>query len=106
MLGMKSISHQTLPRNSTTLEQRAFAVAFCPADKLQPNIAKLWSERTTEAIKLLVNFRSSIHRWQANGEIPDNELVQELDNLSEFGLDGLIDELIGLSNMATMAGEL
>ena len=88
-----------------TIEQRAFVVAFIPP-KPQPNITQLWSLKASEAIGALIDFRSSVHRWQAAGRVDHAEFVTEVQRLEDCGLAGWVDELIALAVCAVYGGEL
>lgn len=83
----------------TSLEARQFIVAFVP-NQTQPNITQLWSLKASEAITTLIDFRSSVHRWQAQGKVDDQEFVAEVQRLDDAGLSPWLDELIGLATAA------
>ena len=87
------------------IKARQFAVAFCP-NKTQSNITQMWSLKASEAINTLIDFRSAIHRWQANGKVDDQEFVTELQRLDDAGLADWTDELIALATVANCGGEL
>lgn len=91
-------------QNGQTIESRAFVVAFCP-NQTQPNITQLWSLKASEAIATLIDFRSAVHHWQAQGHVNDAEFVAEVQRLDNAGLSPWLDELIGLATAVICGGE-
>jgi hypothetical protein len=83
-----------------------FIAAFVPAEKPQPNITQLWSLKASEAIGVLIDFRSVVHRWQAQGRVDDTEFVAEVQRLEDAGLSPWLDELIALATCSIFGGEL
>ena len=88
-----------------TIEARQIVVAFIP-DSSQLNIARLWAEKLSDARRVLTDFSSACHRWQAIGHIDPAELVDLMDTLDDHHLDTLIDELVSLSNLTDVPREL
>ena len=88
-----------------SIEARQFALAFIP-NKQPNNLTQLWSLKATEAIGALIDFRSAIHRWQANGKVDDQEFVAELQRLDDAGLADWTDELIALATVANCGVEV
>jgi hypothetical protein len=87
-----------------SIEARQFVVAFVP-DSSQPKTARLWAAKLSEARRILTDFSSACHRWQAAGQIDPAELVELLDLLDNHHCDTLVDELMSLANQAAVAGE-
>lgn len=73
------------------LVQAQFITAFC---QKHPEYLPLWSELSSKSLIALVDFRSSVHRWMATGQIPEQELAVEVERLSEANLTGLVDTLM------------
>lgn len=89
----------------TTLNQRAFVVAFIPQPS-QSNVAKLWSIQASEALKTIVDFRSACNRWDALGEIVAAELVEQIEALDRAGMRDFTDEMIALGTVTNYQPEL
>lgn len=86
--------NNTPPGNGQpTLEARAFSVAF--VEPKATDLTQLWSLQASAAIGALVDFRSSVHRWQAAGQVSDADLVTQAQLLEEQGLMTWLDGIIG-----------
>jgi len=83
-----------------TLEARAFAVAFIPPRST--DITQTWSLASSAAIGALIDFRSSVHKWQAAGQVSDADFITQVQLLEEVGLSGWLDELIALAMREVM----
>lgn len=88
------------PSGQPSLEARAFSVAFIPPKST--DLTQLWSLQASAAIAALIDFRSSVHRWQAAGQVSDADFVSQVQLLEEVGLAGWLDELIGLAMREVM----
>lgn len=88
------------PNGQPTLEARAFAVAFIPPKST--DITQLWSLQASAAIAALIDFRSSVHRWQAAGQVSDADFVTQVQLLDEAGLMPWLDGIIGLAMREVM----
>lgn len=82
----------TAPNGQPSLEARAFSVAFIPPRS--QNLTTAWSLQASAAIAALIDFRSSVHRWQAAGQVSDADFVTQVQRLEEAGLAGYVDELM------------
>lgn len=94
-------NNNTPPGNGQpSLEARAFQIAFIPPKST--DLTQLWSLQASAAIAALIDFRSSVHRWQAAGQVSDADFVTQVQLLDEVGLAGWLDELIGLAMREVM----
>jgi hypothetical protein len=104
-MAIQNLTQKLQARNGQpTFEACAFVAAFVP-ETIQPNITKIWSLKASEAIGVLIDFRSTVHRWQAIGKVDDQEFVREVQRLEDAGLSSWLDELIGLATAAIARGE-
>lgn len=88
------------PNPQPSLEARAFSVAFIPPKST--SITQLWSLQASAAIGALVDFRSAIHRWTAEGGVSDVDFVTQVQLLEEAGLQDWLDGIIGLAMREVM----
>jgi len=91
-------ANQILPQialNGQSLKAAQFVTAFDISPNTQPNICIKWSQKASDGITALVDFRSTIHRWMMHGKIDEAEFTAEVDWLESCGLGAFIDELIG-----------
>lgn len=95
------VSQPTLPRNGQSSIE---ATTFIVPGQLKLNITQAWSLRASEAIQTLIDFRSNVHRWQAQGQVSDKEFVAEVQRLADAGLEDWADDLISLAVVATCGG--
>src|SRR5687767_10137369 len=100
----KQHNNPIAPNGQPIVKQCAFVMAFVP-NQSKPNITRIWANEASRAIRTLIDFRSSLHRWQAAGRVNDAEFVAELQRLEDAGLSSGMDELIGLAMAAVARSE-
>lgn len=90
-------------KGQSSLEARQFIIDAYSAAQTN-NLTQLWSLKTSEAIGALVSFRTALYRWMAAGRIDDADFVKELEYLADVGLEGWVEELIGVAVAAAVHG--
>lgn len=87
----KTFLYHLLSAPPTVKKSEAFTKAFCkpPTDFLET-----WGAQLTFAIGTLENTRVDVRRWRAEELIDQDALAQQIDYMSENGLDSLVDELM------------
>lgn len=98
------LSH--LPKSRNLPFARALVDAFCrqpPADPaaaaagLKVRITQAWIEQATIGIDALIEFRSALHRWQAQGHVGEAEFQAELLRLHQANFGDFFDNLMAVA---------
>lgn len=85
------LGNAILVQTPKTQKSEAFEKAFCPKPT---DFLETWEAQLTFAIGTLENIRTDVRRWRAEQLIDSDELAQQIDYMSENGLDSLVDELM------------